>query len=247
MQLAKNRLQRKCGANPGCGIAMPGKNIRSMPCIWVAGCGIVRVESVFLKQHKWDKGRRGRWEPLVIERFGPLSTANDLVRDYEEQGNLPASKRFFAQRKVKSRPEKSQQHGKKNSAVSALLAKIVAAPEADADIVGPEGRHFLNCRFILTSGERTSFMDAVRKLGDTRATQEIYQSVVRAAQPHEVCPGEDSVGIRGEDHHAGTMLQDSHGDASARADSHTPHRGYGASHFRVPWFAVGRCGLRQPA
>ena len=67
------------------------------------------------------------------------------------------------------------------------------------------------------------------------------------SQSDEVCSGEDSVGIRGEDHQTGTMLQDSHGNASAGADSHTPHRGYGASHFRVPWFAVGRCGLRQPA
>jgi hypothetical protein len=69
----------------------------------------------------------------------------------------------------------------------------------------------------------------------------------RGSQPHEVCSGEDSVRIRGEDHHTGTMLQDSRGDASTGADSHTAHRGYGPSNFRVPWIAVGRCRLRQSA
>jgi hypothetical protein len=135
---------------------------------------------VFLKKQGWDKGRRGRWKPLLEERFGrPVSTANDLVRDYEEMENLPASKRFFAPRK----PPKSQQNRKKNSAVSVLLsgAKIAPAPDEEAD-KSPEHRIAVECDFVLTMAEKSTLVKAVNKVGATRATQLMYQAVVRDAK-----------------------------------------------------------------
>jgi hypothetical protein len=136
---------------------------------------------VFLKKQGWDKGRRGRWKPLLEERFGrPVSTANDLVRDYEEMENLPASKRFFAPRK----PPKSQQNRKKNSAVSVPLsdAKIAPAPDKEVDKNKKEPRIAVECDFVLTMAEKSTLMKAVNKVGATRATQLMYRAVVRDAK-----------------------------------------------------------------
>ena len=136
---------------------------------------------VFLEEQGWDKGRRGRWKPLLEQRFGrAVSTANDLVRDYEEDENLPASKRFFARRK----PSKSQQHRQKNSAETALLsdAKIAPAPDKEVDENQKEPRLAVECDFVLTMDEKSKFMKAVDKVGETRATQLMYQAVVSDAE-----------------------------------------------------------------
>ena len=140
---------------------------------------ILYAMKVLLREQHWDKGRLGRWKPLLDKYSLAVTTANDLVRDYEEQENLPASKRFFARR----RPRKSQQHLQKNSAVSALLrhAKIAPAPDDQVDKNQEEPRIAVECDFVLTMDEKSKFMEAVDKIGETRATQLMCQAVVRAA------------------------------------------------------------------
>jgi hypothetical protein len=134
---------------------------------------------VFLNKQGWDKGRRGRWKPLLDERSLAVATANDLVRDYEALENLAASERFFARRKS----PKPQQHWQKNSAVSAPLphARIAPAPDDEVDRNPNEPRIAVECNFVLTMVEKSTFMEAVDKVGETRATQLMYQAVVRYA------------------------------------------------------------------
>jgi hypothetical protein len=142
---------------------------------------------VLLKKQCWDKGRNGRWKPLLDEKKLSVSTANDLVRDYEKMENLPAHKRFFAQRK----PAKSHNNRKKKSAVSAPLAKIVAASEVDPKKADDSDDHrtAVECVFVLTSCERKAFMRAVRKMGELRATEVIFRAVVTEGKESEKAVG----------------------------------------------------------
>jgi hypothetical protein len=129
---------------------------------------------VFLAKHGWDKGRRGRWKPLLAEKQLSVSTANDLVRDYEEMANLPASERFFAPPTTKN----SQKHRKKNSAVSALLSGGLL------DLTGkpfPDGKEIVEAVFVLTADEKHQFMKSVRILTPVESLHLMFETVVRHA------------------------------------------------------------------
>lgn len=125
---------------------------------------------VHLKKHGLDKGRAGRWKSMLAERGIAVSTANDWVRQYEEKAGIPASERFFT-------PPKSPKDRKKKSADSALL------PESDTSIQpseepDKEGREAVEAVFVLTYAEKLAFINAVKKIGSTRATQLMYRAVV---------------------------------------------------------------------
>jgi hypothetical protein len=143
---------------------------------------------VFLKEQKWDKGRRGRWKALVKERFGAeTQTADDIVRDYEDLENIPAHKRFYKPRKKPSTSQIAQQNGKNNTVENTALV-FEAQPESEAKAVivasatedeSPEKRGAVECIFVLTRQEKQDFMRAVEELGELDATRLMYEAVVR--------------------------------------------------------------------
>jgi len=128
---------------------------------------------VHLKKHGLDTGRGGRWKPLLDARKIAVSTANDWVRQYEEEAGIPVPERFFAPAKARK--------DKKKSADSVLL------PDSDAEIVpsdepDKQGREAVEAIFVLTAPEKLAFISAVKELGPARATQLMYSAVVGAAK-----------------------------------------------------------------
>lgn len=149
--------------------------------------GAVRLEmgrilyqmKVHLKGHGLDAGRSGRWKPMLAKRKIAVSTANDWVRKYEESANFPAPQRFFAPPTTRKTP------AQKKSTVSALFTHQPSITPADLNDpkkkkIDSNGRLAVECVFVLTLPEKTAFMESVKRLGPSRATQIIYEAVVAA-------------------------------------------------------------------
>lgn len=146
---------------------------------------------VWLVKHGLDKGRKGKWEPVIKKYFKKdRKTAENYVRIYQEEAGIPRDKWVFAPLK------KSQQNSKKNPVKNTGLPEeetIDTDPDAGADIVvadedrkdhsedtGGPGRMAVECIFVLTVAEKRTFMEAVKRLGSLRSTQLMYQAVVSA-------------------------------------------------------------------
>jgi hypothetical protein len=137
---------------------------------------------VHLHKNGLDRGRKGRWELILRERQIEKSTARDWVVKYQQAEGIPLENCFFrreVQRVKKTR--NSHKYGKNNRAVPALFdPRVVAASEVDSKKAdeSEDKRTAVECVFVLTYGERLTFMKSVRKLGELRATQAMYKAVV---------------------------------------------------------------------
>lgn len=82
---------------------------------------------VHLRKHGLDKGRNGRWASLLRERRIEESTARDWVVKYQKADGIPPDKWFYpSEMKRTKTTRKTHKYGKKNAAVPASLAKVVA-------------------------------------------------------------------------------------------------------------------------
>jgi hypothetical protein len=136
---------------------------------------------VHLRKHRLDKGRRGRWKAFLDERHIPESTAKDWVVNYQKAEAIRLERCFFPSETKRTKvTRKTHNYGKKNTAVSAALAKVAAADEVDPKKADDSDDHrtAVECVFVLTQAERWQFMEAVRKLGELGATQVMYRAIV---------------------------------------------------------------------
>jgi hypothetical protein len=136
----------------------------------------------WLKQWGHNKGRKGWWMSVLRKHKIPVSTANDYVRLWQEHKDIPPEDCVLARLRI---PQQNGQNnlpesGKFGPSYGAVSAKIEAADDEDAD-KSVDRRIGVECVFVLTMAEKHKFMDAVRALGDLRATQEIYKAVIAAA------------------------------------------------------------------
>src|ERR1022692_1000882 len=127
---------------------------------------------------KWgkNKGRSGQWMEFLRTRKPPLpiSTANDYVRYWQENQDIPPEDCVLARLPI------SQQNGENNLPDSGRLAVASSGPVAtvkpaddeDADR-SDDHRIGVSCVFVLTMAEKIAFMKAVKILGPLRATQEM--------------------------------------------------------------------------
>ena len=136
----------------------------------------------WLKQWGLNKGRKGRWMSVLRKHRIPISTANDYVRLWQEYKDIPPENCALARVPI------SQQHCENNlpepgrfaTSSGTVSAKIKAADDEYAD-KSVDRRIGVECVFVLTMAEKHKFMEAVRALGELRATQEIYKAVIAAA------------------------------------------------------------------
>jgi hypothetical protein len=79
----------------------------------------------------------------------------------------------------------SHKHSKKNTAISAPLAKLArveCADDKDPDKRDKNGRLAVECIFVITYGEKLELMKAVEKLGPMRATQVMFEAAIKEAR-----------------------------------------------------------------
>jgi hypothetical protein len=148
---------------------------------------------VHLKKHGLDKPRTGRWNTFLREREIPESTAADWVVGYQIKECIPANKCFYP-KSTKRVAEKriSQQNRQNNATESVVLPENIAskaaidfADDADKDNRDKNTRMVVECKFVLTLAEKLQFVEALKKLTPLRATQLMYEAVVRAVPKGE--------------------------------------------------------------
>jgi hypothetical protein len=146
------------------------------------------------------QGRHGRWITTLRRKDVAIdeTSASRYIAKYQIAEDIPLQDCFYPRKMATlkkrmaekiAKAKKPIKTGKINTGDLTVLTAterektptIQAAPEESKD-GSPEGRNFLNCRFVLTQAEREAFMEAVSKLGFPRATQVIHQSVVEAAK-----------------------------------------------------------------
>jgi hypothetical protein len=131
-----------------------------------------------------NKGSKGQWQSILDNRKPPipLSTANDHIRLWQENQDIPPEDCVLARVRI---PQQNRQNNPPDSAGLATspsdpVAKIKAAKDKDAD-ESEDRRIGVECVFVLTMAEKIAFMEAVEILKPLRATQEMYKAVVAAA------------------------------------------------------------------
>jgi hypothetical protein len=144
---------------------------------------------VHLKKHGLDKPRTGRWHAFLTERKLEDSTARGWVVAYQIKACIPADKCFFPSETKRIATIKiSQQNRKKNTADSAVLpekASVKFADDRDEDNRDKNDRMVVECKFVLTLGEKLQLVEAIKKIGHLRATQLMFEAVVRAVPKGE--------------------------------------------------------------
>jgi hydroxymethylpyrimidine pyrophosphatase-like HAD family hydrolase len=141
-----------------------------------------------LKRHGLDKERTGRWSTLLRERNIAESTAKGWVVQYQIKACVPPDKWFFpSETKRQTKIKISQQNRKKNPADSAVLpqniaseARVEFADDADESNRDTNNRMVVECKFVLTLAEKLQLVEAIRQVGHLRATQLMFEGVVRA-------------------------------------------------------------------
>ena len=149
---------------------------------------------VHLQKHGLDKERTGRWSTLLKDRKIPESTAKGWVVEYQIKEGLPEDKCFFPnETKRITKAKISQQNRKKNPAEVVVLpdeveskAAVEFADDRDEDNRDKNGRMVVECKFVLTYEEKLAFLEAMNQLTPLRATQLMYEAVVRAIPKGEL-------------------------------------------------------------
>jgi hypothetical protein len=151
---------------------------------------------LYLHKHHLDKGRDGRWKPLLDDRKMKETTAKDWVVLYQKENGIPLKKCFYPSEMTRvKKPRKSHKNGQKNTAVSAALASDARIEFAD-DKIEPKnpkkrkrdknGRLVCECFFVVTAAEKLDLVAAIAKLSEARATQLMCASVIDAAKDKTV-------------------------------------------------------------
>lgn len=150
---------------------------------------------VHLHKYGLDKPRTGRWHNFITERKGMSeSTAKGWVVAYQIKECIPKDKCFFPNETKRITTKRiSQQNRKNNPAESVVLpeeveseAAIEFADDQDEGNRDKNNRMVVECRFVLTYQEKLQFLDAMNQLTPLRATQLMYEAVVRAVHKGEL-------------------------------------------------------------
>lgn len=135
----------------------------------------------WLKEWNLLKGRRGRWDATCKKHEIDRKTAENWILRYQERADIPADE-WVVQPPAKPKGKKSQQDCEKNPVKVTGLTPPSVTPAKDEDHDrSTERRLAIECIFVLTMAEKHTFMDAVKALGELRATQEMYKAVIAAA------------------------------------------------------------------
>ncbi len=145
---------------------------------------------VHLKKYGLDKERTGRWSTLLREREIAESTAKGWVVEYQIKECIREDKCFFPNETKRITKKKiSHKNREKNPAESVVLpeeveseAAVEFADDQDEGNRDKNGRMVVECRFVLTYQEKLQFLDAMNQLTPLRATQLMYEAVVRAVK-----------------------------------------------------------------
>jgi hypothetical protein len=135
----------------------------------------------WLKQWNLLKGRHGRWDATCTKHRINRKTAENWIVRYQERARIPAHE-WVVQPPAQPKGKKSQLDWKKNTVKATGLVEPSITPADDEDHDSSRERRLaIECIFVLTMAEKHTFMDAVKALGELRATQEMYKAVIAAA------------------------------------------------------------------
>jgi hypothetical protein len=134
----------------------------------------------WLKDWNLLKGRHGQWDATCTKHGIDRKTAENWICKYQEYAGIPAEEWLVQPAKPKGK--KSQQDWEKNTVKATGLEEPSVTPADDEDHDSSRERRLaIECIFVLTMSEKHSFMDAVKAIGELRATQEMYKAVIAAA------------------------------------------------------------------
>jgi hypothetical protein len=135
----------------------------------------------WLRQWGHNKGRKGWWMSVLRKHKIPISTANDYVRLWQEHKDIPPEDCVLARLPISPKNcENNLPDSGRLATFQGVRAKVEAASDENCDN-STDRRIGVECIFVLTMAEKHKFMDAVKALGELRATQEIYKAVIAAA------------------------------------------------------------------
>lgn len=140
-----------------------------------------------LIQWGWNKGKNGRWAPLVSKHGMDRKTAENRIRKYQTYASIPPRECVIQPASPKQpRVQETQQYRENNPVRLTGLHQPGIKPADDEDCDrSPEQRIGVECVFVLTMKEKREFMKAVQALGPLLATQVIYKAVLGAAPKAE--------------------------------------------------------------